>query len=254
MKHVVMFSGGVGSWAAAKRVAEAEGTDDLVLLFTDTKMEDQDLYRFLSEAADDVGGWLEEIAEGRDPWQIFFDERFLGNTRADPCSKILKRQLSRSWIENRFEPHEVVVYVGIDWTESHRFERARKAWKPFELRAPLCDPPLVEKSELLLDLRDAGIEPPRLYDLGFPHNNCGGFCIKAGQAHFANLLRHLPDRYAYHERREQELSEHLGRKVTVLRDRRDGSTTPLSLREFRERIEHDVQPDLDWGGCGCFTP
>ena len=33
--RVVMFSGGIGSWAAAKRVAEAHGTDDLVLLFAD---------------------------------------------------------------------------------------------------------------------------------------------------------------------------------------------------------------------------
>ena len=29
VKHVVMFSGGVGSWAAAKRVAQTWGTDDL---------------------------------------------------------------------------------------------------------------------------------------------------------------------------------------------------------------------------------
>lgn len=51
MKHVVMFSGGAGSWAAAKRVAERHGTADLTLLFTDTLMEDEDLYRFLHEAA-----------------------------------------------------------------------------------------------------------------------------------------------------------------------------------------------------------
>ena len=38
MKHVVMFSGGLSSWAAAKRVAAEHGTDDLVLLFSDTLM------------------------------------------------------------------------------------------------------------------------------------------------------------------------------------------------------------------------
>jgi hypothetical protein len=30
-----MFSGGIGSWATAKRVAEKHGTDDLYLLFSD---------------------------------------------------------------------------------------------------------------------------------------------------------------------------------------------------------------------------
>lgn len=38
MKHVVMFSGGIASWAAATRVAKKHGTENLTLLFTDTLM------------------------------------------------------------------------------------------------------------------------------------------------------------------------------------------------------------------------
>ncbi len=49
--HVVMFSGGAGSWAAAKRIAARP----LTLLFADTLIEDGDLYRFLDDAAADVG-------------------------------------------------------------------------------------------------------------------------------------------------------------------------------------------------------
>ena len=37
MKRVVMFSGGIGSWAAAKKVAEEFGTTDLYLVFSDVK-------------------------------------------------------------------------------------------------------------------------------------------------------------------------------------------------------------------------
>lgn len=66
-KHVVMFSGGIGSWAAAKRVAERHGTADMVLLFTDTKTEDEDLYRFIDEAAADVGAPLVKIADAERP-------------------------------------------------------------------------------------------------------------------------------------------------------------------------------------------
>ena len=36
LQRVVMFSGGIGSWATAKRVAAQHGTADLTLLFTDT--------------------------------------------------------------------------------------------------------------------------------------------------------------------------------------------------------------------------
>jgi len=74
-QHVVMFSGGAGSWATAKLVAERHGTDGLTLLFADTKIEDEDTYRFLHEAAANVGGELVVTAEGRTPWEVFKDRR-----------------------------------------------------------------------------------------------------------------------------------------------------------------------------------
>lgn len=47
MKHIVNYSGGVGSWAVAKRVIARHGAENTTLLFTDTLIEDSDLYRFL---------------------------------------------------------------------------------------------------------------------------------------------------------------------------------------------------------------
>ncbi len=54
--HLIFYSGGLASWATAMRVAEKHGTKNLKMLFTDTKMEDEDLYRFLDESAVVVGG------------------------------------------------------------------------------------------------------------------------------------------------------------------------------------------------------
>jgi hypothetical protein len=252
--HVVMFSGGIGSWAAGKRVAALQGTGNLTLLFADTLMEDEDLYRFLDEAAANIGGKLIRVAEGRDPWQVFYDKRFLGNTRIDPCSEILKRKLLRRWLEENHHPSDTVVYLGIDWTEEHRFQAARQRWAPWTCLAPLCDPPLRAKPDYLQQLEAEHIRPPRLYRLGFPHNNCGGFCVKAGQAHFKLLLQAMPERYTMHERREQQLASYLGKNVAILRDRTGGQTVPLPLREFRARIEAGAVTDPhDWGGCGCVA-
>ena len=253
MKHVVMFSGGIGSWAAAKRVAAQYGTDNLTLLFTDTLMEDEDLYRFLEEAAENVGGELVRITEGRDPWQLFHDVKYLGNTRADPCSKILKRDLATAWVKEHCDPDDTILYLGIDWTEEHRWERSKRFWAPYRVEAPMCEEPLIEKDKMLAALEAEGIKQPRLYDMGFPHNNCGGFCIKAGQAHFKHLLEKLPERYLYHEKKEEELRQYLGKDVAILRDRGGGETKPLTLRELRRRVEGDEEIDCDdWGGCGCF--
>jgi hypothetical protein len=253
-KRVVMYSGGLGSWSAAMQVVKAYPNDPLTLLFADTLMEDEDLYRFLDEGAEAVGVPVTRIAEGRDPWQVFFDRRYLGNTRIDPCSLVLKRQFLRRYIESNFSPSDTVIYLGIDWTEIHRFERAKPYWHPWTIEAPLCEPPLLSKEDILSQLASYGIEPPRLYAMGFPHNNCGGFCIKAGQAHFRLLLEKMPERYAYHEQKEQDIRTYLNKDVAILRDRREGKVKPLTLAVLRKRIEQGKETEDEWGGCGCFSP
>jgi len=254
MKHIVMFSGGIGSWGAARAVAARHGTEHLTLLFSDTLIEDEDLYRFIDQAAASIGGRFVKIADGRTPWEVFKAERFIGNSLVDPCSKILKRNLMRKWLEDNCDPRDTTVYLGIDWTEIHRIERASERWSPWNVQAPLCEKPYYSKSELLAQLNEAGIEPPRLYSMGFPHNNCGGFCVKAGQAHFRRLLKEFPERYLEHERKEQELREFLNRDVSIMKDRTGGKTKPLSMRQFRERLLVSDGSDFDafeWGGCGC---
>ena len=253
MKHVIGFSGGVTSWMAAKRVAERHGTADMTLLFADTRMEDEDLYRFIVQAASNVGAPLVVLADGRTPWGVFNDERFLGNSRIDPCSKILKRKLLDKWRDANMNQLTDVNYVGLDWTELHRVERLLPRVVPWRYEAPLCEKPWIDKTEALAALEREGIKPPRLYGMGFPHNNCGGFCVKAGQAQFKLLLDKMPDRYRFHEEQEEALRARLGKDVSILRDRRGGESKPLTLKDFRERVQADAKDhdELDFGGCGC---
>ncbi len=256
MRHIVMFSGGVGSFLAAARTVDFYGPDAVTLLFADTRIEDDDLYRFVDDAADHLGAKLVTIADGRTPWQLFADVRMIGNTRADICSRVLKRDLMRRWIDDHADPDDTTIVLGIDWTEHHRFDRVRHRWKPWTVTAPMCDPPLLDKPEMIAEVRRRGIEPPRLYQLGFPHNNCGGFCVKAGIGQFLLLLEKLPDRYRAHEAEEERVRRIIGKDVAVLRDRRGGTTRPLTLAELRRRVEAGgEQLTLDgideFGGCGC---
>ncbi len=117
---------------------------------------------------------------------------------------------------------------------------------------PLFDEPNLDPDQILDWMRSEGIRPPRLYEMGFTHNNCGGFCIKAGQASFARLLSKLPERYAEHEALEGYCRA-IGINGTVLRDRRGGKITPMTLKTFRLRLEKKAS-DFDCndeGGCGC---
>lgn len=250
-KRVVSFSGGLGSWATARRVIDVYGTRDVVLLFADTMVEDEDLYRFVKETAAAFGLPVTTIADGRTPWQVMWDERMIGNSSIDPCSKKLKRQLLDRWRNDNCDPADTVMYVGIDWTESHRLQTIRERCAPWTYEAPLCDEPYVSRPQTLERLARIGIKPPRLYALGFHHNNCGGACIKAGQAQWELLLRTFPDRYHQIEVWEEEMRARVGNH-SILRTRAGGESKPLTLRDFRLRLE--VQGDFDrqdWGGCGC---
>lgn len=252
--RVVLYSGGALSWAAAMRTIERHARDDLVLLFTDTSMEDEDLYRFLDDSEKQLGVPIVRLSDGRTPWDVFRDRRMIGNTRMDPCSEALKRKMSAAWL-NKNAPGATLVF-GIDWTEMHRLDglRRRYADQGYDVEAPMCDAPWQTKRDVLRWMRSEGLAPPRLYEMGAEHNNCGGFCVRAGQGHFAWLLRTMPDRYKKHEQAEQDLRDYLQKDVSILRDRVGGDTRPLTLREFRQRIEAGGQYDMDEiGGCGCFT-
>ena len=251
---VVMFSSGIGSWAAAKRYAEKHGTDGMVLLFADTLIEDEDNYRFLHDAADNIGAKLVIVADGRTPGEVMRDARIIGNSRIDPCSNVLKRKLLNKWAEENCTDETPRIF-GIDWTESHRFERMKARSPEKNYVAPLCDAPYLTKGDLIQWAKREGVVAPRMYSMGFPHANCGGFCVKAGQATFKLLLNNFPERYAEHEAWEEEMREMVG-DHSIMTDRSgDGKKKVLTMREFRRRIE-DQEPidEFEFGGCACALP
>lgn len=251
---VVMFSSGRASWAAARRVVE-RGTGGVVLLFADVRGEDADNYRFLSDAAADVGAPLVIVRDGRTIWQVFADRKFLGNTRIANCSVELKQKPCRAWLTEHTSPVDCTVHVGISWEEQHRLPAIGRGWAPWTVTAPLCEPPYADPDQLDALMTARGLRRPRLYDEGFTHANCSGGCVKAGQGQFVHLLRTRPAVFAEWEAQEQALREHLGKPVAILRDRHGGVTRPMTLVELRQReASTPEQLDLlDLGGCGCFV-
>ena len=253
MKHIVSYSGGLNSFATAERVLAVEDKQDVLLVFTDTKTEDEDLYRFLDETVKFFGCEIVKLADGRNIWQVFNDMNFMSNSRVDNCSQILKRSLFKRWLKKNFTSSEAIIYMGFDWNESHRLPKVQKRYKPYQVKAPLMEPPYLNKRDMMDRLKLLGIEVPKLYKLGFQHNNCGGFCVKTGQAQFKKLLVTLPSRYAYHEEEQEKLFSRIGQHGFI-RMRIDGVQNYLSLKQFREYLERDGKIDeFDFGGCGCFV-
>lgn len=279
---------------AAKRVIEKHGLDNTILLFTDTFMEHDDLYRFLIESTCEIfgivsdeladmchdippitdmdrrKGYIQAIAkltmkrnpqlvwvwDGRSPWEVFKDVRWIGNSRVAQCSHSLKQDAARKWLEANYQPNEATLYLGIDWSEIHRTKAPIENWSPYEVVFPMCEEPFLDKQQMLDELTRVGIEVPVLYKFNFPHNNCFGGCVRGGQGHWKMVLEKIPEVYAYSEQKEEEMRQYLGKDVSILKRTRNKIQYPLTLRQLREEIEANKLDEIDlfdFGGCGCFV-
>jgi len=256
-RFVMSFSGGMCSWFAAQRLVERHGAKSVTLLFADTLIEHSDLYRFLIDASNAIGVPVTRIADGRTPWDIFFENRMMGNSRVDLCSRILKRELLDRWCRDNCDPAKTIICAGLSVGERARYIRfrARMRARGWRVQAPAMAAPYTDKAGMLAAMQARGLEPSDSYEDGFAHDNCGGFCVKQGHRGFINLLTKRPAVFAFHENKEQQFIQLVGKPVAILRDRTGGKVTPLTLRALRERVEARQLDRLDFADegqtCGC---
>lgn len=268
MNYIVNYSTGLSSTEALERTIMKHGKDNTIAIFADVKGnsieehagEDADNYRFMADVERYLGISVVRIVEGRDIWQAMFDARAItlpvGKTRVARCSIDLKREPCDAWIATHFAIDEAIQVSGLDWSEPHRVADFDAAISPRQTWHPMTEPPYVDNCLIAAKWEARGIKPPKLYEDGFSHANCGGFCVKAGQAHFARLYYTNRPRYLYHAAKEAQFRAEINPKATILRDRRGGGKArPITLYEFAERLERGEAYDKDdWGGCGCFAP
>lgn len=228
----------------------------MTLLFADTLIEDSELYIFNEQAGRLLGVPITRIANGLTPWELFRKKGLIGNARFPICSVYLKREPLDSWHRANCLELDSVLYMGFDWTESVRLDDLRLELPSWRIEAPMTEAPYWDKCKMEAEARKLGLIIPVLYLLGFPHNNCGGRCVRAGITHWVQLLRKLPERYHEWENEEQVTMADFRERgivpLTILKDRRGGKTKNLSLLDLRLRVESGEKfPIDDWGGCGC---
>lgn len=214
--HIIFFSGGKSSFSVADYVKTTYPNDNILLYFTDTLWEDEDLYRFIFEASDKLELPLLIHSRGITPAQLMVQQKFMANNRVGTCSKELKMKVSANYLKKGIVPEvekwhnkhylkdddfitNTTLYFGIGFEEMHREGPIRHNWKPFQVEMPLIDN-VINNDEIL---KKYNIRQPRLYEMNFVHNNCKGRCVKAGQGHFRNLLQ--KDEITFTELMEQEI-------------------------------------------------
>lgn len=120
--HIAMFSGGAGSAYVAYYMVQAYGKENCKLFFTNTLWEDEDNLRFMDEISEYIGLEITEILDGRTPEEVFYDYKFLGNSRLAKCSEELKVRQTLIYLEEMRDNEKVepILYFGIAPHEKHR--------------------------------------------------------------------------------------------------------------------------------------
>ena len=248
MKHIVSLSGGTASAVTADLVLKKYGRDNVILCFMDTAWEDKDLYRFLDDLESYWEKEIVKLKEGRTPLQVGKDRKFILNSRIRTCSFVLKQQPFKKFIKELDKP--LTVHLGLDWSEEHRMAAPKKNYEQMEgvsVDYPLIWKPIITKkySEVV---ESWGIEIPRLYKLGFPHNNCGGRCVAQGKKEWRRLKNIFPERFEEVADWEQMMKETLptAKDKSILKN--------ITLKELAK--ENKDQMDMFEGvaedSFGCF--
>lgn len=282
--YIVSVSGGLGSAEVLRRAIEKYGRENVVAVFCDVKGygrhawsdfpavdellherfggESRDTYRFLWQLSHALDIPITRLEDGRSIWDVFVEKKALrlvmGRTFFCPASEALKRAVFKKYLLDNHAPGTFTILLGMGWDEEHRVQNARGYWSnalgyPVSVVSLLQEKPYASNHSNAAWCKSQGIDVPSAYTIGFEHNNCGGGCVQAGQAHFAKLYFARRDVYAYWRYMETSVNRAIGKSYTILKEESGGKTKRMSLIDFQARIQRGKYDKYDFGACGCFT-
>lgn len=248
---IAKFSGGVTSaWVAGWALSNFP-RDEVVLLFHDTKEEDEDTYRFLHEMAAALGMPITERSDGRSVDQVFEDEGFLGNGQQTMCSRILKQEPGDRYMKEQQElGFDVVLLLGFSEIERRRVDQAvgraangYNTLRPYTVRFPIIEERVTKQQCADWCTCTMGVRPSKQYE-HFEHANCKG-CVKGGRDFFLKTHEVYPEVF---ERRAQQ-EERFGHTIIRGGSREHPTLRELLVRGLKRRVNQRERIEI--GACGC---
>ena len=200
---VVWFSCGAASAVAAKLTVDRFPDADVRIVNHPVAEEDADNRRFLADVSKWLGRPVEDSrhsdfpnASAADVWKR---ERGFVFPHGAPCTRFLKRKAGDQWMAlNRPDWHV------FGFTAEERRRHDRFVLTEFSNLIPVLIDAGLSKQDCAALLRDAGLDLPRVYAMGYPNGNCLG-CIKATSPTYWNHVRsHHPAVFAERARQSRE--------------------------------------------------
>lgn len=236
---VVWFSCGAASAVAAKcAITDYGSTHEVVLAYCDTGAEHPDNGRFLRDCEEWLGHPVIMLKNEKyeDTWDVWEKTQWLVGPAGARCTGELKRNVRKTF-EDRMGDIQVFGYCA---EEKHRADRYRENNKLVWLETPLIDRGLT-KADCLAVLREAGIELPAMYELGFRNNNCIP-CVKGGAGYWNLIRRVFPEQFARMAKVERQLNTAINKRYE------NGERIRVFLDELPEDAgNYEAEPDIECG-------
>ena len=198
---ICWFSCGAASAVATKLVLSERNDKEVIIAYTEVVEEHPDNKRFIKDCEKWFG--QEVVILGNDKYKRSIYETFKTSAMnirgASPCTRLLKKN-----VRLKFERPTDVQIFGYTVEEQDRFDRFIDA-NNIDCRAPLIEKNL-SKVDCLAIIKNAGIELPAMYQLGYLNNNCIG-CVKGGKGYWNKIRDDFPavfDRMAKLERQKNQ--------------------------------------------------
>lgn len=229
---VSWFSCGAASAVATKKALEKYG-DKVIIASCVVENEHPDNERFLQDCEKWYGQSILRLRSDKfkDCWEVWEKTKYLVGPKGARCTTEMKKL-----VRQRFQKVSDIQIFGFTAEETHRADRFMEQNPEVHLETPLIEFGL-KKADCFTELRNAGIELPAMYRLGYKNNNCVG-CVKGGAKYWSSIRRDFPEVFA----RMVELEKKLGVKILKVKGKRIFlDELPLNYRS------NQVEPEMECG-------
>lgn len=213
---VVWFSCGAASAVAAKLTLDRYGASHEIRVVNNPVLEeDEDNRRFSVEVASWLGVEIEDARCAEFPAasavEVWEKRRFMSGVAGAPCTMLLKKRARQEW-QAKHQPQWHVL----GFTADEKARHDRFVLTEIQNVLPVLIDAGMSKEHCYDYLLACGIQPPRVYAMGYPNANCIG-CVKATSPTYWNHVRQQhPTVFA--ERAEQ--SRRLGARLVRVEGKR----------------------------------
>lgn len=234
------FSCGDASAVAAKLAVDKYGADCEVCYCDTFAYEHSDNRRFFADVERWIGRSITVLKsdEYTDIYDVFRRTKWLVGPAGARCTTELKKAVRMAY--QRVDDRQI---FGFTVEEQKRVDQFRRNNPDIYAEFPLVEAKLT-KVDCHRIVRDAGIEMPAMYKLGYTNNNCIG-CVKGGMGYWNKVRRDFPDHFNQMAAMERELDAAICHTEGPARTRQRVFLDELPPHAGRYQGEPDIE-------CGVF--